>query len=67
MGYSQGKDGLLIDLYKLDNVVVDKASRTAVVGSGNKLGPFYYKIWNDGGFSFPGGTCPTGNLLFSKV
>ncbi|TPX72959.1 hypothetical protein SpCBS45565_g00165 [Spizellomyces sp. 'palustris'] len=60
-GYSQGgKNGaLLVDLYKLDSVSVDKNARTAVVGTGNLLAPLYYKLWTAGKYAFPGGTCPT--------
>ena len=50
---------MLIDLKNLDSVAVDASSQTAVIGSGNKLAPLYYKLWTQGKFTLPGGTCPT--------
>ncbi|CAG8439371.1 18485_t:CDS:2 [Acaulospora morrowiae] len=58
-GYSLGgRDGVLvIDVSKLNQVTVDLESQTAVVGSGNRLGPVYAKL-NESGFVIPAGSCP---------
>ncbi|SPO26895.1 related to Reticuline oxidase precursor [Ustilago trichophora] len=54
-----GQDGsVVIDLRNLNAINVDKASKTATVGAGVRLGTLAQKIWDDGKFALPHGTCP---------
>jgi FAD/FMN-containing dehydrogenase len=58
--YSFGTgEEVIVDLVKLDQVNADAASRTAIVGAGSLLGAVYYKLFNQGGFAVPAGSCPT--------
>ncbi|CAG8486577.1 15920_t:CDS:2 [Acaulospora colombiana] len=53
-----GRDGVLvIDVRELNQVTVDPESQTAVIGSGNRLGPIYAKL-NETGFLIAAGSCP---------
>ncbi|CAG8587316.1 624_t:CDS:2 [Ambispora gerdemannii] len=58
-GYSLGgKDGaLVIDLGGLNQITIDGAAKTAIIGAGNKLGPIYYAL-SQAGYLIPGGSCP---------
>ncbi|SPO27241.1 related to Reticuline oxidase precursor [Ustilago trichophora] len=54
-----GQDGsVVIDLRHLDTITVDKAAKKATVGAGVRLGTLAQKIWDQGEFALPHGTCP---------
>ncbi|KAF9438687.1 hypothetical protein BGZ76_005830 [Entomortierella beljakovae] len=59
-GYSiGGQDGsLVIDLAGLSSVVMVNGNQ-AKVGSGIRLGPLYWELFNQGGWSINAGTCPS--------
>ncbi|KAK9760844.1 hypothetical protein K7432_014726 [Basidiobolus ranarum] len=59
-GYSQGgRNGdVIVDLSNLNNIQIDKSTKTAIVGAGSLLGPTYYKLFKGGGFGIPAGSCP---------
>ncbi|KAJ7160913.1 glucooligosaccharide oxidase [Mycena filopes] len=53
-----GENGtLVIDMARFTNITVDPASRTAVVGSGSRLGDIALAL-NDYGLAMSHGTCP---------
>ncbi|KAF0509600.1 FAD-binding domain-containing protein [Gigaspora margarita] len=58
-GYGLGdKDcSLVVDLETLNKIIIDIASQTAIVETGNKLESLYYET-NRHGFAFPAGVCP---------
>ncbi|KAG0096600.1 hypothetical protein BGZ93_004272 [Podila epicladia] len=60
-GYSAGgQDGsLIIDLNQFNQFSVDKKTNIATIGGGNRLGPIYAKLWANGQYLIPAGTCPT--------
>ncbi|KAF9290917.1 hypothetical protein BGZ88_007123 [Linnemannia elongata] len=62
-GYSiGGQDGsLVLDLSGLSSVKVTGSGATAEakVGSGVRLGPLYLALFNQGGWTLNGGTCPS--------
>ncbi|KXN71220.1 FAD-binding domain-containing protein, partial [Conidiobolus coronatus NRRL 28638] len=56
--FGTGKE-IIIDLHKLNKVIVDKSSETATVEAGALLGHVYYQLDKQGGFAVPAGSCPT--------
>ncbi|KAJ7686828.1 glucooligosaccharide oxidase [Mycena rosella] len=53
-----GENGtLVIDMAKFTNITVDPATRTAVIGTGNRLGDIALAL-NEYGFAMPHGSCP---------
>ncbi|KAF9926179.1 hypothetical protein FBU30_004180 [Linnemannia zychae] len=58
-GYSiGGQDGsLVLDITGMSSVVV--TGNKAKVGSGIRLGPLYLELFNQGGWTLNGGTCPS--------
>ncbi|ORX90581.1 FAD-binding domain-containing protein [Basidiobolus meristosporus CBS 931.73] len=58
--YSQGgRNGdVIVDLSKLNDVKIDAKSSSAVIGAGSLLGPTYYKLFKNGNYGIPAGTCP---------
>ncbi|HKJ35550.1 MAG TPA: FAD-binding oxidoreductase [Solirubrobacterales bacterium] len=57
-GYSTKRNGVVIDLRKLQRLKVDSGSGTAVVGAGMPLASMYTRLAAKG-MTVPGGTCPT--------
>ena len=57
-GYSTLSDGVVIDLSKLDSIVVDHRSQTAKVGAGAQLIDVYAALTKAGAL-LPGGSCPS--------
>ncbi|SNX85390.1 related to Reticuline oxidase precursor [Melanopsichium pennsylvanicum] len=54
-----GQDGsVVVDLQSLSSVVVDQNANTAKVGAGVRLGTLAQKIWDQGQYALPHGTCP---------
>lgn len=54
-----GQDGsVVIDLRHLHNITVDQGAKQATVGAGVRLGTLAQKIWDEGQFALPHGTCP---------
>ncbi|CAG8475906.1 7963_t:CDS:2 [Acaulospora morrowiae] len=52
-----GRNGVLVvDVANFDQIVVDEESQTAVVGTGNKVGPIYYGL-SQYGYLLPTGSC----------
>ncbi|CAG8584239.1 15569_t:CDS:2, partial [Gigaspora rosea] len=49
---------LVVDLINFNKISINKADKTAVVGSGSRLGILYYEL-NKAGFAFPSGNCPS--------
>jgi FAD/FMN-containing dehydrogenase len=56
-GYSLVDDGVVIDVSRLNGVVLDKARGTAEVGAGANLGQVYAGLWDQGALTIPGGGC----------
>jgi FAD/FMN-containing dehydrogenase len=56
-GLSSLNNGMVIDLSKIIFVNVNKAARLATIGAGQRLGPVYRALFEQGGFMIPGGTC----------
>ena len=56
-GFSQ-TEGVVIDLRRMDLVVVDPIAETVTVGAGADLGMVYRKVAASG-FAFAAGSCPT--------
>ncbi|MBN3553439.1 FAD-binding oxidoreductase [Fictibacillus nanhaiensis] len=59
--YSSLDGGLVIDISELNEVKVDRKSKTAILGAGALLFPLYEKLYEEG-FTIPGGTCPSVGL-----
>ena len=57
-GYSTRNDGVVIDVSRLDAVVVDSAHGTARIGAGARLMDVYAKLAPHG-VTIPAGSCPT--------
>jgi FAD/FMN-containing dehydrogenase len=55
-GFSVIDDGIVIDVSKLDQIVIDTKNKTATVGSGVTLLPFYEALWAKG-MVVPAGSC----------
>ncbi|KAG0317108.1 hypothetical protein BG000_004641, partial [Podila horticola] len=60
-GYSAGgQDGsLIMDLNQFSQFSIDTKTNIATIGGGNRLGPTYAKLWTNGQYLIPAGTCPT--------
>ncbi|CAG8799240.1 21673_t:CDS:2, partial [Cetraspora pellucida] len=53
-----GRNGVMvIDVQKFNQIIINKETKTVVIGTGNRLGPIYYNL-NKAGFLIPGGSCP---------
>ncbi|CAG8546657.1 11577_t:CDS:10, partial [Ambispora leptoticha] len=53
-----GNDGaLVVDLKNFSDLIIDTKTQTAIIGTGNRLGPIYYKL-SQLGYIIPAGTCP---------
>ncbi|CAG8547699.1 17456_t:CDS:2 [Racocetra persica] len=48
---------IVVDITNLNQIDIDSAAKTAVIGAGNRLGPIYYAL-SQAGFLIPAGTCP---------
>lgn len=58
--YSFGDNStVIIDLKKLNKVIVHKHSKTAHIGTGTLLAQLYWGIWTQGKFGVPSGICLT--------
>lgn len=57
-GYSVINGTVLVDLTGLDSFTPSPDHNSARVGTGNRLGPLYYKAWTQAGRLFPAGLCP---------
>jgi len=58
--YSFGDNStIVIDLRRLDQIIVSEQSKTAEVGAGVLLARLYWEIWNHGKFGIPAGSCTT--------
>ncbi|CAG8501720.1 3162_t:CDS:2, partial [Acaulospora morrowiae] len=54
-----GKDGaLVVDLKNLNQISIDPIAHTAVIGTGNRIGPIYNAL-NEAGFLMAAGSCPS--------
>ncbi|RIB10397.1 Glucooligosaccharide oxidase [Gigaspora rosea] len=49
---------IVLDVTNLNQIDINNNTKTAVIGSGNRLGPIYYKLSQDG-FFIPAGSCPS--------
>ncbi|KXN64543.1 FAD-binding domain-containing protein, partial [Conidiobolus coronatus NRRL 28638] len=56
--FGTGKE-IIVDLHKMDKVIVDAETQTATVQAGALLGHVYYQLFHQGGFAVPAGSCPT--------
>ena len=56
-GYSTG-DGIVLDVSRMNDVLVDQAGKTATVGAGTRLIDLYSMLWRRG-LTVPAGSCPT--------
>ena len=56
-GYSSTR-GLVVDVGRLDQVVVDVDASTALVGAGSRLIDVYAALWEQG-VAIPAGSCPS--------
>lgn len=55
-----GRDGVLVvDMAAFTRLSFNRASKTAIVGAGWRLGPLYLALWNAGKVTLPAGNCPT--------
>ncbi|KAF9969389.1 hypothetical protein BGZ73_008274 [Actinomortierella ambigua] len=59
-GYSNGIDGsLVIDLSQFQQFSLDLKTKIATFGAGTRLGHVYTRLWEQGEYLVPAGTCPT--------
>ncbi|KAG0578435.1 hypothetical protein M758_4G020400 [Ceratodon purpureus] len=55
-----GRDGVLVvDMAGFKQLSYNSGAKTAIVGSGWRLGPLFLALWNAGKVTIPGGNCPT--------
>ncbi|KAF0380386.1 FAD-binding domain-containing protein [Gigaspora margarita] len=49
---------IVLDVTNLNQIDINDNAKTAVIGSGNRLGPIYYNL-SQAGFFIPAGSCPS--------
>ncbi|CAG8561690.1 8737_t:CDS:2, partial [Scutellospora calospora] len=53
-----GRNGVMvIDVKELNQITINNETNTAIIGTGNRLGPIYYTLYQ-AGFLLPAGSCP---------
>ncbi|CAG8701401.1 28897_t:CDS:2, partial [Racocetra persica] len=49
---------IVVDVSNLNKIIINGEDKTAIIGSGNRLGPVYYNL-SQAGFFIPAGSCPS--------
>ncbi|MHB8926567.1 MAG: FAD-binding oxidoreductase [Bacillota bacterium] len=57
--YSVLDGGVVIDVSKMNQIVLYRSTGLATIGAGAQLLPIYQTLWNDAKVTIPGGSCPT--------